>query len=188
MISAVFGRLIKASLYTSRWLLGLVFIMPALMAQAEVITSSEFDNISVTHSQDERGYDFLQVYILSENGTSYLGLECDVERRLQAFVILPNGSVFDKPEQIINVANAQPMQYSTPASVRMLASGGAFLLVNAAAENPEKRPLALLQQLASLGFIELYMPYVDGGFEDSYSTTSNSRVFNEVAEFCGEIL
>jgi len=162
--------------------------MPALMAQAEVITSSEFDNISVTHSQDERGYDFLQVYILSENGTSYLGLECDVERRLQAFVILPNGSVFDKPEQIINVANAQPMQYSTPASVRMLASGGAFLLVNAAAENPEKRPLALLQQLASLGFIELYMPYVDGGFEDSYSTTSNSRVFNEVAEFCGEIL
>ena len=188
MTNAAIGIVIKTLLNSSKWLLGFVLLIPVFVAQAEVITSSEFDNISITHAQDERGYDFLQVYILSENGTSYLGLECDVDRRLQAFVILPNGSVFSKPEQIINVANAQPMQYSTRASVRMLASGGAFLLVNADAENPDKRPLALMQQLVSLGYIELYMPYVDEGFEDSYSTTSYSRVFNEVAEFCGELL
>ena len=188
MTSAVVDTVMRVMLKNSQWLLGLVLLMPVVIAHAEVISSSEFDNISITHAQDERGYDFLQVYILSENGTSYLGLECDVDRRLQAFVILPNGSVFSKPEQIINVSNAQPMQYSTRANVRMLASGGAFILVEAEAQNPDKRPLALMQQLVSLGYIELYMPYVDEGFEDSYSTTSYSRVFNEVAEFCGEIL
>jgi hypothetical protein len=178
------NRLLNWSLQVA----GLALILVVSPTQAEVISTTEFDNISITHAQDERGYDFLQVYILSESGTSYLGLECDVDRQLQAFVIVPNGAVFSRSEQLIDVANAQPMQYSTRASVRMLANGSAFILVDAEAENPDKRPLALMRQLTPLGLIELYIPYVDSGFEDTYSTTSNSRVFEDLALFCGEIL
>jgi hypothetical protein len=163
-------------------------VMLSWAVQAEIISSTDYDNISVTHAQDDQGRDFLQTYILSEDGQSYLGVECGADRVLQAFVILPPGSVLASENQIINVENAQPKQFSTSASIRMLPNGTSLLLLDAYAGNPRKRPLALLQQLDPLGFIEMYFPYVDSGLSQSYSVASNNRVFNDSALFCGESL
>ncbi len=166
----------------------LAAVMLSSTALAEIISSTDYDNISVTHAQDDQGRDFLQTYILSEDGQSYLGVECGADRVLQVFVILPPGSVLASEKQIINVENAQPKQFSTSATIRMIPNGTSLLLLDANASNPRKRPLALLQQVEPLGYIEIYFPYVDSGLSQSYSVASNNRVFNDSALFCGESL